>query len=91
MPALIADGLMRRRDERFAGQRRYKALPDPLYDKAASGKSSQIKSFSRAIARVKNGLFYSLVRAHEMPHSFSIADVPSLRADCGSVWVDIGY
>lgn len=32
-PALIADGLMRRRDERFAQQARYKALPDPLYDK----------------------------------------------------------
>ena len=43
VPALIADGLMRRRDERFAGQARYKALPDPLYDKAASGKLSEIK------------------------------------------------
>jgi transposase len=35
VPALIADGLMRRRDARFADQARYKALPDPLYDKAA--------------------------------------------------------
>jgi len=43
VPALVADGLMRRRDERFAGQTRYKALPDPLYDKAASGKTSEIK------------------------------------------------
>ena len=43
VPALIADGLMRRRDERFAGQARYKALPDPLYDKAAAGKTSEIK------------------------------------------------
>jgi transposase len=43
VPALVADGLMRRRDERFAGQPRYKALPDPLYDKAASGKTSEIK------------------------------------------------
>ena len=41
VPALIADGLMRRRDERFADQMRYKALPDPLYDKAAEGKTSQ--------------------------------------------------
>jgi hypothetical protein len=40
VPALIADGLMRRRDARFAGQARYKALPDPLYDKGASGKPS---------------------------------------------------
>ena len=30
VPALIADGLMRRRDERFADQAKYKALPDPL-------------------------------------------------------------
>src|SRR5688572_25159863 len=36
VPALIADGLMRQRDARFAKQGRYKALPDPLYDKAAS-------------------------------------------------------
>lgn len=40
VPALIADGLMRRRDERFAKQGRYKALPDPLYDKTAAGKPS---------------------------------------------------
>jgi transposase len=40
VPALIADGLMRRRDARFAGQGRYKALPDPLYDKGASGTPS---------------------------------------------------
>ena len=43
VPALIADGLMRRRDERFAEQGRYKALPDPLYDKAATGKRSEAK------------------------------------------------
>lgn len=32
-PALIADNGMRKRDERFKDQKRYKALPDPLYDK----------------------------------------------------------
>ena len=31
--ALIADGLMRRRDARFADQARHRAKPDPLYDK----------------------------------------------------------
>ncbi len=31
--ALIADNQMRRRDERFADQGKYKALPDPLHDK----------------------------------------------------------
>jgi transposase len=36
IPALIADGLMRRRDARFKNQARYKALPDPLYDKGAT-------------------------------------------------------
>ena len=33
-PALIADNGMRKRDERFKDQGKYKALPDPLYDKA---------------------------------------------------------
>ncbi len=33
VPALIADGLMRRRDARFANQGRHRAKPDPLYDK----------------------------------------------------------
>jgi len=36
VPALVADGLMRRRDKRFAEQAKYKALPDPLWDKSAS-------------------------------------------------------
>ncbi|HVC11429.1 MAG TPA: transposase, partial [Burkholderiales bacterium] len=40
VPALIADGLMRRRDERFAGQAKYKALADPLWDKTASAMTS---------------------------------------------------
>ena len=34
IPALVADNLMRRRDERFASQGKYKEQPDPLYDKA---------------------------------------------------------
>lgn len=37
--ALIADNNMRSRDERFAEQGKYKALPDPLHDKG--GKSKQ--------------------------------------------------
>ena len=41
--ALIADGLMRRRDQRFAEQAKYKALPDPLYDKGTSAKASIMK------------------------------------------------
>ena len=43
VPALVADGLMRRRDERFAAQARYKSLPDPLYDKTAVDKASESK------------------------------------------------
>lgn len=35
VPAMIADGLMRKRDPRFANQARHKAKPDPLYDKSA--------------------------------------------------------
>jgi hypothetical protein len=37
--ALIADRDLRRRDERFADQAKYKALPDPLYDKSAPRRS----------------------------------------------------
>jgi transposase len=39
VPALIADGLMRRRDARFATQARHKTKPDPLYDKRAPKKT----------------------------------------------------
>lgn len=38
--ALIADNNMRQRDERFAGQDKYKALPDPLYDKGGKPKQA---------------------------------------------------
>lgn len=40
-PALIADNGMRQRDERFKGQAKYKALPDPLYDKAHPRKAAR--------------------------------------------------
>ena len=40
-PALIADNGMRKRDERFKGQVKYKALPDPLYDKAHPKKGAK--------------------------------------------------
>lgn len=36
VPALIADTLMRRRDERFKHQAKYQRLPDPLWDKTAT-------------------------------------------------------
>jgi len=38
IPALIADGLMRRRDERFKDQDKHKTGPDPLYDKRPAPK-----------------------------------------------------
>lgn len=41
IPALIADNGMRKRDERFKDQEKYKALPDPLYDKAHPKKSAK--------------------------------------------------
>lgn len=40
-PALIADNQMRKRDERFKDQDKYKALPDPLYDKAHPKKGAR--------------------------------------------------
>ncbi len=41
IPALIADNGMRKRDERFKDQGKYKALPDPLYDKAHPAKKAK--------------------------------------------------
>ena len=41
IPALIADTGMRKRDERFQDQDKYKALPDPLYDKAHPKKGAK--------------------------------------------------
>lgn len=38
--ALIADNNMRSRDERFAGQDKYKALPDPIHDKGGKPKKA---------------------------------------------------
>jgi len=38
--ALIADNNMRSRDERFAGQDKYKALPDPIHDKGGKPKQA---------------------------------------------------
>ena len=35
IPALVADGQMRKRDERLAGQQHHKTKPDPLHDKRA--------------------------------------------------------
>src|SRR5437867_235642 len=49
IPALVADGLMRRRDERFKHQDKYKALPDPLANKGAPDKTTELfgpKDFS---------------------------------------------
>ena len=40
--ALIADNGMRKRDERFAGQAKHKAKPDPLYDKTPGGKKAHL-------------------------------------------------
>ncbi len=44
IPALIDDGLMRRRDERFRDQSKYKSLPNPLADKSKS--AAQLKEMS---------------------------------------------
>ncbi len=38
--ALIADNNMRSRDERFAGQGKYKSLPDPIHDKGGKPKQA---------------------------------------------------
>ena len=45
IPALIADNQMRSRDERFADQAKYKANPDPLSEKTATGQPKDVKRF----------------------------------------------
>jgi transposase len=41
VPALIADNLMRRRDERFKDQAKYQGRPDPLWDKTATSREGK--------------------------------------------------
>jgi len=41
IPALIADGLMRKRDEKFKDQGKYKSLPDPISDKTKTAEQRQ--------------------------------------------------
>lgn len=45
IPALIADNQMRRRDERFAEQAKYKDKPDPLSEKTPTGQPKEVKRF----------------------------------------------
>jgi hypothetical protein len=45
IPAMIADNLMRQRDERFADATKHKVKPDPLIDKSGSKKDGQPKLF----------------------------------------------
>lgn len=40
--ALVADNAMRRRDERFAGQDKHQAKPDPLHDKTRRSGTSRV-------------------------------------------------
>ncbi len=42
IPALVADNLMRKRDERFAAQAKYQECPDPLANKAAPDKTTKL-------------------------------------------------
>ena len=46
IPAPIADGLMRKRDERFKNQGKYKQGPDPLYDKTPKKPSASTGKFT---------------------------------------------
>jgi transposase len=45
IPAMVADNQMRRRDERFAEQDKYKGKPDPLFEKKATGRPKPIQKF----------------------------------------------
>ena len=43
--ALVADGQMRKRDERLAGQERHKGKPDPLHDKSAAARQHTVRLY----------------------------------------------
>lgn len=43
--AMVADGQMRKRDERLAGQQRHRAKPDPLYDKTKAVQAKPVRLF----------------------------------------------
>lgn len=43
--AMVADGQMRKRDERLAGQQRHKAKPDPLHDKRAGARQHTVRLY----------------------------------------------
>jgi hypothetical protein len=45
IPALIADNQMRKRDERFEAQGKYKDKPDPLSEKTPTGQPKEVKRF----------------------------------------------
>ncbi|OYT87962.1 MAG: DDE transposase [Burkholderiales bacterium PBB3] len=45
IPAMVADNQMRSRDERFENQDKYKANPDPLALKKATGQPKEVKRF----------------------------------------------
>lgn len=45
IPAMVADNQMRSRDERFENQGKYKANPDPLALKKATGQPKEVKRF----------------------------------------------
>ena len=45
IPAMVADGQMRKRDERLAGQQRHKGKPDPLHDKRAGAAHHTVRLY----------------------------------------------
>ena len=49
IPALIADGQMRQRDERFADQDKHTSKPDPLHDKSAKAKAASVFGSDRFV------------------------------------------
>jgi hypothetical protein len=46
--AMVADGQMRKRDERLASQQRHRAKPDPLHDKTKSVETKSVRLFRPA-------------------------------------------
>ncbi|MEZ5522238.1 MAG: IS1182 family transposase [Dokdonella sp.] len=80
--ALIADGQMRQRDERLAGQEVHRAKPDPLHDK--SGKTTTAKVFGPdrfIVAEDHCTLFVRLVNASSQRGGCN-APISTRRSSC---------
>jgi hypothetical protein len=90
IPALVADNLLRKRDERFANQAKYKEDPDPLAHKSAPGKATKLfgpknfihdKALNTCICPAGQKLYSN--RSHCMTHGRESHKFTGTLGGCG--------